>query len=126
MQVLHLSESDGGGAGRATLRLHQGLQRLGVNSQMLVQLKYSDNLAVFSPETTLGKLSAKLKLPEHLDTLPLKFYRQRNTSDFSLQWVSSRISATVAQLAPDVVNLHWVCHGYLPIETVAKLNKPIV
>ena len=126
MQVLHLSESDGGGAGRATLRLHQGLQRLGVNSQMLVQLKYSDNSTVFSRETILGKFSAKLKLLEHLDTLPLKVYRQRNASDFSLQWVPSGLSATIAQLDPDVVNLHWVCHGYLPIETVAKLNKPLI
>lgn len=126
MQVLHLSESDSGGAGRATLRLHQGLQRLGVNSQMLVQLKYSDNLAVLSPEKMVGKFSAKLKLSERLDALPLKVYRQCYAADFSLQWLPSGISAKVAQLAPDVVNLHWVCHGYLPIETVAKLNKPIV
>lgn len=126
MQILHLSESDGGGAGRAALRLHQGLQRLGITSQMLVQLKYTDNSAIFAPETKLGKLSAKLKLPERLDALPLKLYRQRKASDFSLQWVPSGIRENVAQLAPDVVNLHWVSHGYLPIETIAKLNKPIV
>lgn len=126
MKVLHLSESDGGGAGRATLRLHQGLQRLGVESQILVQLKYSDNLAVFSPQTTLTKASAKLKLPERLDALPLKFYRQRNAADFSLQWLPDGIISKVTKLSPDVVNLHWVCHGYLSIESIVKFKKPIV
>ncbi|HEY9673901.1 MAG TPA: glycosyltransferase family 4 protein [Waterburya sp.] len=126
MKVLHLSESDGGGAGRATLRLHQGLQRIGVDSQMLVQLKYSDNPAVLAPRSTLGKFCAKLKLLEHLDALPLKFYPQRKARDFSLQWLPDRLASKVATLAPDVVTLHWVCHGYLAIETIAKLNKPLV
>src|SRR5919199_3720100 len=126
MKILHLSESDGGGAGRATLRLHQGLQRLGVDSQILVQLKYSDDRAVLSPQTTLGKFSAKLKLPERIDGLPLAVYRQRDASDFSLQWLPNGIASKVAKLAPDVVNLHWVCHGDLSIEAIAKLKKPIV
>ena len=126
MKVLHLSESDSGGAGRATLRLHQGLQRIGVDSQILVQLKYSDNKAVLAPRTTFGKFCAKLKLLEHLDALPLKLYPQRKAGDFSLQWLPDRIASKVAQFAPDVVNLHWVCHGYLAIETVAKFNKPLV
>jgi glycosyltransferase involved in cell wall biosynthesis len=126
MKVLHLSESDGGGAGRATLRLHQGLLRLGVDSQMLVQLKYSDDRAVLSPQATLGKFSAKLKLLEHIDALPLKLYPQREVGDFSLQWLPDRMPSIVAQLDPDVVNLHWVCHGYLAIETIVKFNKPLV
>ncbi|HEY9609030.1 glycosyltransferase family 4 protein [Allocoleopsis sp.] len=126
MKILHLSESDGGGAGRATFRLHQGLQRLGVDSKILVQLKYSDDRTVFSPETTLGKFSAKLKLPERLDALPLKGYPQRDVSDFSLEWLPTGIVSKIAKLTPDVVNLHWVCHGYLPIEAIAKFKKPLV
>jgi glycosyltransferase involved in cell wall biosynthesis len=126
MQVLHLSESDGGGAGRAALRLHQGLQRLGVNSQLLVQLKYSEDYAVVSPQTKLGKFNAKLKLPERIDTIPLNLYPQRKASDFSLQWLPDRIRSKVAKLAPDIVNLHWVGHGYVSIETVSKLQQPIV
>ena len=126
MKVLHLSESDGGGAGRATFRLNQGLQRLGVDSKILVQLKYSDDRTVFSPETTLGKFSAKLKLPERLDALPLNGYPQRNANDFSLEWLPSGIVSKVAKLTPDVVNLHWVCHGYVPIEAIAKFKKPLV
>lgn len=126
MKILHLSESDGGGAGRATFRLNQGLQHLGVDSKILVQLKYSDDRTVFSPETTLGKFSAKLKLPERLDALPLKGYPQRDTSDFSLEWLPSGIGSKVAKLTPDVVNLHWVCHGYVPIEAIAKFKKPLV
>lgn len=126
MKVLHLSESDGGGAGRAAFRLHSGLQGIGVSSQLLVQLKYSDDRTVFSPQTTLGKFSAKLKLSERIDALPLKLYHQRGDADFSLQWFPGGVAKNIAQLAPDVINLHWVCHGYLSIETVAKLNQPLV
>jgi hypothetical protein len=43
MKVLHLSNSDSGGAGRATLRLHQGLRGLGIDSKILVQFKSGDD-----------------------------------------------------------------------------------
>lgn len=126
MKVLHLSNSDGGGAGRATLRLHQGLQSIGVDSQVLVQLKDSDDRAVFSPQTTIGKAIAKLKATERLDALPLQLYRQRDRTDFSLEWLPNPIASTVAKHNPDLINLHWICHGYLSIETLAKFNKPLV
>jgi hypothetical protein len=37
MKVLHISTSDGGGAGKAALRLHEGLLLGGIDSKMLVQ-----------------------------------------------------------------------------------------
>ncbi|HEY9632854.1 MAG TPA: glycosyltransferase family 4 protein [Coleofasciculaceae cyanobacterium] len=126
MKILHLSDSDGGGAGRATLRLHQGLQEFGVDSQMLVQFNDSDDKAVLSPQTNIGKIIAKLKVTERLDALPLQFYRQRNSSDFSPEWLPGGIGSKVIKLQPDVINLHWICHGYLPIETVARFKQPLV
>jgi glycosyltransferase involved in cell wall biosynthesis len=127
MKVLLLNHSDiNGGAARAAYRLHQGLQRMNAHCHMLVQTKHSDAQKVIgSPATSgIGKVIAGLKLT--LDPLPLKFYSKRDRSLYSLQWLPDNLASKVAQLEPDVVNLHWINAGYLQIETLAKLNKPIV
>lgn len=126
MKVLHLNASDMGGAGRAVYRLHQGLKGLGINSQMLVQSKNCDDKAVLGELSKLGKLSVNLKLGERLDHLPLKVYRSRHYENFSLQWVPNHNLQRIIQCDPDIVNLHWVSHGFLSIEAIAKLNKPLV
>lgn len=124
-QPLLLSTSDHeGGAARATYRLHQGLQHLGIASQMLVQAKYGDDGAVFAPTTKLVKGIAKLK--PTLDSLPLHFWRNRDRTNYSIQWLPGTISPKAANLYPDIINLHWVCEGYLQIEAIAKLGKPLV
>lgn len=44
-----------GGASRAAYRLHKGLRVRGVDSQMLVQNKASDDTTVIAPVTKLEK-----------------------------------------------------------------------
>jgi glycosyltransferase involved in cell wall biosynthesis len=121
MNILHLSTSDiEGGAARAAYRLHQGLQSIGVASQMLVRAKSSIDRTVVPEKTILTKLGPPL------GGLPLQFYPNRDHTMFSPQWFPDAIASKVAQLNPDVINLHWICNGYLQIETLAKLNKPLV
>jgi glycosyltransferase involved in cell wall biosynthesis len=142
VDVLLLSTFDReGGAGRAAYRLHQGLQNLGkpldgqqegqqegqlaVRSRMLVQQQASADLEVISPQTRLAQGLATAKLS--LDALPLKRYGQRQRHvTFSPQWVPDRIVPQVRRLDPDVINLHWVNDGFMQIETLARLNKPLV
>ena len=77
MKVLHLNTSDiSGGAARAAYRLHKGLVNMGINSQMLVQNKTSDDRTVISPQTKLEKRWAKVR--PTLNAIPLQFYRQRD------------------------------------------------
>jgi glycosyltransferase involved in cell wall biosynthesis len=121
MKCLILSTSDvEGGAARAAYRLHQGLQTIGVSSQMLVRAKFSGDRTVIAEKSALTKLG-----PSSSD-LPLRFYPKRDRKMFSPQWFPDAIAPKVAQLNPDIVNLHWVCNGYLQIETLAKLKKPLV
>ncbi len=124
IKPLLLSTADiEGGAARAAYRLHQGLQCLEVPSQMLVQTKYSDDGAVFAPQQKLLKGFAKLR--PALDSLPLQFYPNRDRTPYSLQWFPTGISSQAAE-CPDLINLHWVCAGYLQVEAIAKLKKPLV
>lgn len=125
MKVVLVNDSDiEGGAARAAYRLHQGLQRISVVSQMLVQAKMSDDIAVITQKNRLSKEFSKLR--PTLNNLPLQFYPERERIIFSSQWLSDSICSQLAQLSSDIINLHWVCGGYLQIETLSKLNKPLV
>ncbi len=125
MNVLLLSTYDlKTGSARSAYRLHQGLQLIGLSSQMLVQEKFSKDITVFAPNIRLEQGIARARVS--LDTLPLKIYRQRDKAEYSLQWIPDRIVSKVTHINPDVINLHWIGEGYLRIETIAKLNRPII
>lgn len=121
MNPLIISTSDiDGGAARAAYRLHQSFQSYGVDSQMLVRAKFSADKAVTAYKPTIAKLGP------NLDELPLRLYPQRQHNMYSLQWFPDAIAAKVGQIAPDIINLHWCCNGYLRVETIAKFKQPIV
>jgi glycosyltransferase involved in cell wall biosynthesis len=127
VKILSLSTSDLiGGAPRAAYRLHQGLIAAGVDAQMLVQRKMSDEAQVIGATNKLFKGLAITR--PTLDALPLSFYRQRDRTPniYSCQWLPSRINAQIQALNPDLINLHWICGGYFPVETIAKFNRPLV
>lgn len=125
MKVLLVSNYDvKGGAARATYRLHKGLQSIAVNSQILVNYKSSNDESVRLMPTKLGEKFKGIRAK--LNRLPLKVYPKLGQVIFSPQWVPDSLADEVAQINPDVINLHWVCEGYMQIETLAKFNKPIV
>lgn len=129
MKVLHISTYDiNGGASKAAYRIHRGLGDIGVNSQMLVQVKFSDDVNVISNATKIDKKFPKFK--PHIDSLPKLFfsYFDKNVekTSFSLQWLPSFALSSIVQINPDVINLNWISGGFINIETIAKLNKPIV
>ncbi len=125
MKVLILSTSDiEGGAARSAYRLHQGLQRLNLTSQMLVQVKSSADLTVLSPPPNFRRDFAKVRYS--FDYLPLKMYPKRQGTSFSCQWLPDGVSGRVKEIKPDILNLHWVGAGYLQIETLAQLEQPLV
>lgn len=121
MKILHISTSDlDGGAARAAYRLHQGLLRDGVESQMLVRAKISPDKTVIRHKPLLAQIGSKV------DGFPLRFYPKRDRSMFSVQWFPDNIAAQVKKINPDIINLHWTHNGFLRIESLAKLGKPIV
>lgn len=121
MDIIHLSTSDiDNGGARAAYRLHDGLRSLGCNSKMLVRAKFSNDPTVLIERSPLTKLSPPIS------GMPLRLYPKRNASMFSLQWFPDVLTKRVNQFNPDIINLHWVCNGYLQIETLAKFSQPLV
>lgn len=125
MNVLLLSTSDfEGGAARAAYRLHQGLHSINVDTQMLVQVKSSDDETVIGPRPNLRRDFAKIR--PALESILLKFYPQHQPTSFSTQWLPDFVFPKIQKLKPDILNLHWISDGFLQIETLAKLRQPVV
>jgi glycosyltransferase involved in cell wall biosynthesis len=127
INTLLIATADGGnGADRAAYRLHQGLQRIGTSSQMLVRTQLTCDRNVHTLQRSTEKAIARLNLAERFDGLPLQAYRHRDRSIFSPQWLPNSLPAKVKQLQPDIINLHWVCQGYLKIEQLQQFSQPLV
>jgi glycosyltransferase involved in cell wall biosynthesis len=125
MKILHLSTHDtNGGAARAAYRLHEGLQNISLDSQMLVQEKSSSDKTVIAPKIRLFQGIAKTKLT--FESLPLKLYRNRSQETFFSQWLPDRVVPQVAKIHPDIINLHWISGAFMQIESIAKLKQPLV
>lgn len=127
MKIASLSTFDNqGGAARAAYRLHQGLNRIGVESWVLCQSKFSQDPKAIGAKTSSGIEQAKTGLRLTLDQLPLKRYKGKSKQLFSPHWLPSNISDRVERLNPDLLNLHWISAGYLKIEALAKFKQPLV
>lgn len=114
-----------GGAASAMYRLHQGLQQARVDSQIMVGHKYSDDPSVRIPWIYRSK--SRRRVAHVSEKVLKKFYRKTSSNT---PW-SSNLFPTLGAGAfnrPDynVINLHWVGSGFVPISTVAQIRKPIV
>lgn len=113
-----------GGAARAAYRLHAGLRQSGVDSRMLVQEKTSDDYTVRGPASKGAYLLSRIRA--NFDRVPLSFYPKHHTTLFSSAILPDILKNEIQVMNPDVVHLHWVSYGFMRIETLAAIRRPIV
>jgi glycosyltransferase involved in cell wall biosynthesis len=113
VRVVHISTYDAaGGAARAAYRLHQGLERLGHRSSMLVAQRSSSDPAVVAltqPASLAGTLSRYLRRARIM--LDFERYRASRPSGYELfSDDRSQYGGALVDLLPpcDLINLHWV------------------
>lgn len=120
-RVLHLSTYDSnGGAARAAYTLHKAMVTEGINSVMLVGSKATADPTVRQVNST--RFRAARLADQQLWRL------QRSAIE---TWRSpARFSAVSAQeinkSGADIVHLHWVTDGFLSIEELGRIRKPLV
>lgn len=127
MKILHINTVDTfGGAARAVYRLHRALLDVNIDSQMLVQLKNSDDYTVIkSAQNNFDKIFNIIR--PTIDNFLLRNYPDRDKTLFSSAYAPfSNIAKRIEELNPDVVHLHWICGSYFPIEDLLKIKKPLV
>lgn len=65
-------------------------------------------------------------LRPYLESIPFRFYRKRQRTSFSTACLPESLGTKVAKLNPDIVHLFWVNGGFLNIETLRNIKKPVV
>lgn len=127
MKTLFISTSDVvGGAARATYWLAKGLRNNGQDISMCVQQKTGDFPWVWKVNKNKLGYFVDLARP-HLDVLPLSYYSNRKKTQWSLNLLpNSKLISAITDFNPDIINLHWVGGGFLPVSQFRKVNAPIV
>jgi glycosyltransferase involved in cell wall biosynthesis len=125
MKILIVSASDiAGGANKAAYRLHRSLLNQGLDSQMLVQNKKSDDYTVIGARSDLRKILINPMRPA-LDHIFMKINNIKTL--FSSSYLPfSEIISQINELNPDIVHLHWITGGMIRIEDISRIKAPLV
>jgi glycosyltransferase involved in cell wall biosynthesis len=114
MKILHISTSDGGGAGKAALRLHEGLLQGGVDSKMLVESSQAGGPGVFhyrKPRSLLQRIQKRYRI--HKINSDLQRYRSIRP-DIRTAFSDDRGTLDVQDHPmvheADIIHLHWVAY----------------
>jgi glycosyltransferase involved in cell wall biosynthesis len=125
MKVLLVNTHDIlGGAAIAAYRIHRGLQGIGIHSQLFVQKKTSNDPTVLVSHSVFGEKNSAIRA--RLDWSPVYFYRNREPAFRSPAWLPNPVAKKIRAIDPDIVHLHWICDGFIPVRELRKITKPLV
>jgi len=122
MKILHLTQYEGGGAGRATRRLHLGLVNAAIDSTMLVLGKNSDLESIAKPAKEIEMY--KTLQSDIADGVLKKFFGRK--TPFSINLTPSLMLKQIRNINADIIHLHWIGREFLKIEELPKLEQPLV
>lgn len=127
MKVLHLSHSDGkSGAGIAARRIHEALNnnRHLQESRLNVNRKFNNIPNTFCNENLFHKFIIFTKL--YIERLIIRLIDYSDQNFHSISLFPSKLDSQINNLDFEIVNLHWVHHEMISIESIGRINKPIV
>lgn len=127
LRVLHLSTFDDiDGAARGALWLHRALRAGGCQSEMMVGRKRGTEPAVRALPGRVERYWTAIRMK--FDDVPLRRYGSYGAmaSFWTVGWLPSRIAAIAKRIKPDIVHLHWVGAGFLPIQALKQFRCPVV
>ncbi len=120
-RILHLSTYDvHGGAARAAYAIHKALLESGVQSRMRVaQSAHSD-------PTITSNREYPFKLAKELDRRLWSLQDSQTDTWRSPARFGSITAREINASSADIVHLHWVTDGFMTVETIGAIRKPIV
>lgn len=123
LKVLHLNVTDaGGGVGKAAFRLHRLLNNRGVDSWMLVDHKFTaDEKVIPTASGFVSKLYSRFR--SNFDKLPSKLSGTQHWEYASFNFLPNpAVRRWIRRLQPDILHLHWIGDGYLPLQYFPELS----
>jgi len=125
MKVLHVNTYDTrGGASRAALRLVHGCHAQGIDASLLVKRKLGDDPAVRRSSSILTRLRSPFSY--RLDSYVMRMNYPRRIGNISTEWFSALSADELNNASADIIHLHWVLDGFLSVEEIAAIDKPLV
>ena len=129
MKILHITSSDGGGAGYAACRLHQGLRNIGVESRVLCREQQREaegvtryDIAPWKYQLMMAwRFRSVLKKAREILRDPAPDYEQ-----FSFPFSACDVENHPFVEWADVINLHWIAHFVNYPTFFKRVNKPLV
>jgi glycosyltransferase involved in cell wall biosynthesis len=124
--ILHISTArPQSGAGGAALATHLSLRKRGIDSKMLFLAGVSDeSRGLYSFADTPYRKGLRLAVTT-LDRLPLVPYRNRKQL-FSPGLFGQSLQDHPLVQAADLIHLNWVNFGFVDVDKLKQLEKPIV
>jgi glycosyltransferase involved in cell wall biosynthesis len=124
--ILHISTArPQSGAGGAALSTHLSLRKRGIDSKMLFLAGVSDeSRGLYSFADTPYRKGLRLAVTT-LDRLPLVRYRNRKQL-FSPGLFGQSLQDHPLVQAADLIHLNWVNFGFVDVDKLKQLEKPIV
>jgi glycosyltransferase involved in cell wall biosynthesis len=124
--ILHISTArPQSGAGGAALSTHLSLRKRGIDSKMLFLAGVSDEArGLYSFADTPYRKGRRLVVTT-LDRLPLVQYRKRKQL-FSPGLFGQNLRDHPLVRTADLIHLNWVNFGFVDVENLKQLEKPIV
>ena len=114
-----------GGASKATIRIHKALIKENIDSKVVVMFKKGKDPTIIGLDSNLiKKLLNKIRL--QIDFLPLRLYRKRKNTVFTVSWLGANIKKLIRKVNPDLCFLTWISAGFIRIEDIALIKQPII
>lgn len=132
MKITHLSTFDlAGGAAKAGYRLHEGLLKIGQESQILSLYKTStdnDHVLAYQPNSLVNNPDSIYC--NHIQNHYINNNRTPISNTlFSLGYSGFNVAQLPWLINSDIINLHWITSGFLSplnIKEILDLGKPVV
>lgn len=122
MKILFVNSFDyEGGAARSAYRLLNTINNNGISSKLIVQKKFLNDKSIL-----LCKDNWNGQSPFY-DRMPLIKYPDKDSTLFSVATIPNESLINFINDSDfDIIHLHWISNGFLSIEDISKINKPIV
>lgn len=123
LKIAHLCFADArGGAAIGARRLHQSMQRCGVNSKLYVVEKYGDDETVIRLPNGHRRRKFVRELQKHI----VKRQHSDNPIVRTLNVVPVGTASTLNKADVDIVQMHWVGADTISIGEIVQIEKPVV
>ncbi len=131
MKITHINTFDiQGGAAIAAYRLHQGLLKIGQESQMLTRYKTSQDNTVFEVKCSSIDHKTDFNYSYCIEKHYIYYNRTSLTNTlFSLGYLGFNLDELPQLKNSDIINLHWVANDFqshITIKKLLELGKPVI